>query len=166
MITYVTGDILSSGAQVIVQSVAPHDHFDNGLALALREQWPAMAKDFRHYCHQQNPDPGNIWLWANAEGRRIVSLMAQEPAANNQGHPGPASLSNLNHCLKALRKLIEKEQFASVALPKLATGVGRLDWNDVKPLIEQHLADLDCPVYVYENYIRGQKAQEPLPRAA
>lgn len=32
-----------------------------------------------------------------------------------------------NHCLKALCQLIEEEKFESVALPRLATGVGGLD---------------------------------------
>ena len=41
MITKVRGDILLSGAQAIAHGVAPHDHFNQGLALALRERHPA-----------------------------------------------------------------------------------------------------------------------------
>jgi O-acetyl-ADP-ribose deacetylase (regulator of RNase III) len=66
----------------------------------------------------------------------------------------------VNHCLKALRKTIESEKFSSVALPKLATGVGGLDWKDVKPLIDKHLGDLTIPVYVYSTYHPGVKAKE------
>ena len=49
MIKEVHGDILLSSAQAIAHGIAPNDHFDNDLALALRERWPAMAKDFRHH---------------------------------------------------------------------------------------------------------------------
>jgi O-acetyl-ADP-ribose deacetylase (regulator of RNase III) len=42
MIKEVSGDILLSKAQVIAHGVAPNDPFHNGLALQLREQWPAM----------------------------------------------------------------------------------------------------------------------------
>jgi O-acetyl-ADP-ribose deacetylase (regulator of RNase III) len=66
----------------------------------------------------------------------------------------------VNHCLKALRKTIEYEKFSSVALPKLATGVGGLDWKNVKPLIEKHLGDLAIPVYVYSTCQPGVKAKE------
>jgi O-acetyl-ADP-ribose deacetylase (regulator of RNase III) len=42
MIHEVTGDILLSTAQAIARGVAPNDHFDSGLALALREKWPGV----------------------------------------------------------------------------------------------------------------------------
>ncbi len=63
MIHEVQGDILLSKAQVIVHGVAPNDHFDNGLALSLRERWPAMVKEFRHYCQTTHPKVGGGWLW-------------------------------------------------------------------------------------------------------
>ena len=50
----------------------------------------------------------------------------------------------------------------SVALPRLATGVGALDWADVKPLIRQHLGELGIPVLVYEVFRKDQKADEKL----
>ncbi len=165
MITRVSGDILLSEAQAIAHGIAPHDHFNQGLALALREHYPAMAKDFRHYCHQQNPKAGNAWLWAGAE-KVIINLMTQEPAPDNNAHPGKASTKNISHALKELRKIIEKEGITSVALPKLATGVGGLDWSDVEPLIEQHLGGLKIPVILYETYGKGEKAAENLSSAA
>ena len=67
----------------------------------------------------------------------------------------------MNNALRALRKEIENESISSVALPRLATGVGGLDWDEVQPLIERHLGDLDIPVFVYTTYKKGQKAREP-----
>ena len=60
MIKEVHGDILLTGAQAIAHGVAPNDHFDRGLALSLRENYPSMAKDFRHYCRLDNPSPGEV----------------------------------------------------------------------------------------------------------
>jgi hypothetical protein len=42
----------------------------------------------------------------------------------------------------------------------LATGVGGLDWKDVKPLVEKHLGHLSIPVYVYGTYHPGVQAEE------
>jgi len=70
------------------------------------------------------------------------------------------TIQNVNHCLKALCKLIESEKFKTVALPRLATGVGGLDWKDVKPLMEKHLGHLSIPVYVYDTYHPGVQAEE------
>ncbi|MCY1457425.1 hypothetical protein D9M71_747250 [compost metagenome] len=50
----------------------------------------------------------------------------------------------------------------SVALPCLATGVGGLDWKDVRPLVEKHLGDLGIPVILYEVYRKGMIADEGL----
>ncbi len=68
MIHEVAGDILLTKAQAVAHGVAPNDHFDSGLALALRENWPAMAKDFRHYAHQTHPKPGELWVWGGVGG--------------------------------------------------------------------------------------------------
>ncbi len=159
MIIKVHGDILLSDAQAIAHGVAPHDHFNQGLALALRERHPAMAKDFRHYCHQENPKPGHAWLWAGPE-RVIINLMTQEPAPDEKAHPGKATTHNVGHALKALRNILDNEDISSIALPKLATGVGGLEWTEVEPLIESHLGDLQIPVIIYETYEKDHKAPE------
>jgi O-acetyl-ADP-ribose deacetylase (regulator of RNase III) len=162
MIKEVTGDILQSKAEAIAHGIAPFDHFDNGLALSLREEWPVMVKDFRHFCHLQNPKPGSLWIWSGVGGKRIVNLMTQEApnGEKHSGHSGPASVSHVSHALKALANLIQKENIRSVALPKLATGVGGLDWADVKPLIETHLSDCGADVYLYTTFKKGVPAQE------
>lgn len=159
MLHEVRGDILESKAALLAHGVAPNDDFAHGLALAIRERWPALYKDFRHYCRQSHPKSGELWSWGGP-GVRIANLFTQEPAYGQGGHPGRAKLEHVNHALRELRKLIEQENFASVALPRLATGVGGLDWGDVQPLIDRHLGTLDAPVYVYVVYEAGKAARE------
>jgi O-acetyl-ADP-ribose deacetylase (regulator of RNase III) len=161
MLYELTGDILLSEARAIVHGVAPNDDFHQGLALQLRERMPALYKDFRHYCQTQHPKPGGKWSWMSADGRYIVNLFTQDGAYAHGSKPGHASLSHVNHALHALRGFAQKEKLSSMALPRLACGVGGLDWNDVKLLIENQLGDLDIPVYVYVNYQPGIKANEP-----
>ena len=163
MIQEVSGDILLSNAQAIAHGIAPNDHFDSGLALALREKWPAMAKDFRHYAHQSHPKSGEIWMWGGTGGARIFNLMTQEGEHTHGSRPGKASLANVNHCLRRLRHEIEAEKITSLAIPALATGVGGLAWAEVKPLIEQHLGDLSIPIFIYATYHPGMQAKETHP---
>lgn len=156
MIKYVHGDILLSKAQVLAHGVAPNDNFAQGLALSLRERWPAMYKDFRHYCQTQHPKAGEVWMWAGAEGVRIANLLTQEAAYGHGEKPGKATAAHVNHSLRALRKEIEKEGIESLALTRVATGVGGLDWQEVKPLIEQQLGDMEIAIEVYETFVPGQ----------
>ena len=160
MLIEVSGDILLTGAHAIAHGVAPNDNFHQGLALALREEYPAMYKDFRHYCQQSHPKAGGLWVWAGAKGVRVVGLLTQDEAPSAGAHPGKATTHNVNLALKALRALVQEEAFESLALPRLATGVGGLTWDDVRPLIERHLGDLEIPVYVYTTFRPGVKAKE------
>lgn len=162
MIHEVEGDILLSTAQAIAHGVAPNDDFHSGLALSLRERWPAMYKDFRHYCQTRHPSPGEAWTWAGPHAPRIVNLFTQQGAEGRHGgKPGRAHLNDVGHALRALRQLAEAEGFASLALPRLATGVGGLDWAEVKPLVARHLGELPIPVIVYSVYHPGIAAREP-----
>lgn len=161
MIHYVTGDILFSKAQAIAHGVAPNDSFSSGLALSLRENWPAMYKDFRHYCQTNHPKAGTAWMWGGAEGARIINLFTQEAAYDHGAKPGKATVENVNHSLRELHKIMEAEKFTSLALPRLATGVGGLDWEEVSPLINKHLDSLNVPVYVYISFQKGIAADEP-----
>ena len=160
MLIEVTGDILLSDARALAHGVAPNDPFNAGLALQLRELSPAMYKDFRHYCQTARPAAGGLWTWAGSDGRRIVALFTQEGGYEHGAKPGRATVSHVSHALKALRKLAETEHFASLALPRLATGVGGMDWAVVEPLVREHLGSLNIPVYVYVTYRQGVRAAE------
>jgi O-acetyl-ADP-ribose deacetylase (regulator of RNase III) len=166
MIHHLSGDLLLSKADLVCHGVAPHDDFKHGLALALREAWPAMYKDFRHFCKQQNPKPGTVWLWQGKDpgGRlvRLAALFTQEPPAHEGGHPGRARTEHVNHALHELKKLVEPQPWTSIALPRLATGVGGLDWQHVLPLLQAQLGALKASVLVYSEYKPGVAAKEPL----
>ncbi len=152
---------------MIAHGIATHDPFDSGLALALRERFPAMVKDYRHAIHAKDPKTGEAWVWGgvNEDGstRGIVNLLTQGMQSQDKSaRPVKAKLEDVNHTLRELARLVREQDFKSLALPRLATGVGGLDWADVKPLIQQHLGNLGIPVLVYEIYRKDQKADEKL----
>jgi O-acetyl-ADP-ribose deacetylase (regulator of RNase III) len=168
MLYEVKGDILLSGAEAIAHGVAANDPMNQGLAQALHKNYPAMHKDFHHWCHEERREPGSAWIWSGADGAggaggvRIVNLLTQE---GGYGHgtgskPGKASIASVNHALRSLKKIIAAEKLASVALPRLATGVGGLSWDAVAPLIRNQLADVKADIYVYSEYVPGLRAVE------
>ena len=46
------------------------------------------------------------------------------------------------------------------SMPRIAAGLGGLDWQDVRLLIRNILGPIGIPVYVYEEYKEGLKATE------
>jgi O-acetyl-ADP-ribose deacetylase (regulator of RNase III) len=162
MIQQVSGDILLSKAQVIAHGVAAKDPMSQGLALSLHQKFPAMHKDFHHWCSQHHAAAGEAWLWGGTNGVRVVNLLTQEASAHHATHPGRASIKHVRDSLKTLVKMAKQENFTSIALPRLATGVGGLQWKEVLPVIEEQLGNLGIPVVVYSEFHAGQQAQEML----
>ena len=163
MLTFITGDILLSESHAIAHGVAPNDDFKQGLALSLREQWPSLYKDFRHFCQSTHPEEGSLWTWKGSSGPFVINIFTQEHPPVRGGTPGKAQLKYVSRGLQALTKEVSRLELTSLALPRLATGVGGLDWKDVKPLMENTLGALSIPVYVYETYQKQQKANEVQP---
>ncbi|SEK87307.1 macro domain-containing protein [Nitrosovibrio tenuis] len=161
MIHEVKGDILLSHAQVIAHAIAPLEHFDQGLALSLREQWPALVKDYHHFYHAMRPKSGDAWVWSGAMSKHIINLLVNEAPRSKGQKPGRASPEHVDHALRELRHLLESQRFASLALPRLATGAGGLDWHMVRPMIDYHLGDLALPIYIYIVFEKGMQAIEP-----
>ncbi|MGR9100196.1 MAG: macro domain-containing protein [Gammaproteobacteria bacterium] len=162
MIIEVEGDILLSDAFAVVQGVGINDPMDKGLALELRSRYPDMCSDFNRWCHQHNTKPGEAWLWTGPDNVHVVNLITQDLVDCHDYPTGKATLANVRHALDALAAIVKKENITSLALPKLATGAGDLDWDDVLPLIESFLGVLDIPVYVYAKYLPGRKGKEPM----
>ena len=81
-------------------------------------------------------------------------------ACFKKANPGKATSHNVNVALRNLKHLVEEEGFKSLALPRLATGVGGLDRDEVRQLIENQLGDLDIPIYLYTTYKSGVAADE------
>jgi O-acetyl-ADP-ribose deacetylase (regulator of RNase III) len=156
----VEGDILLSKADAVGHGVAPNDDFHNGLALSIREQWPSLYKDFRHYCRESHPASGDLWTWRGPGSPTIYNLMTQEGAYGAGAKPGKATLVNVHHCLQKLRKECDEAGHKTLALSKLATGVGGLEWNDVKPVLEKCFAGSKTRVFVYTTYRKGVAAKE------
>ena len=160
MIIDIEGDILLSKASAIAHNIAPNDDFHSGLALELRQRWPGMYKDFRHFCHTTHPKTGSLWAWKGPGSPVIYNLMCQEAAYGQGGRPGKATIEAVHHALTALRKECEREKHPTLALSRLATGVGGLDRPSVKQIIEKEFKASDLRVYVYSTYRPGVAAVE------
>lgn len=156
----VTGDILLSNAKALAHGVAIDDDFKHGVGAELKAQWPSMYKDFRHFCKTHSPKEGDVWAWKGPGSPVIFNLFTQGAPKSDGGLPGKASLSNVHHALKNLAKELNSQAIDSVAITKIATGVGGLDWNEVKATIEKDLSGYGGKVIVYSTFKAHEKAQE------
>jgi O-acetyl-ADP-ribose deacetylase (regulator of RNase III) len=100
-------------------------------------------------------------MWGGPGGVRVVNLLTQEGGYGAGGRPGRATEKHVRDALRELAKMATDEGFTSIALPRLATGVGGLEWDAVWPIVQDRLGALQIPVFVYSTYHKDQKAAEP-----
>ena len=153
MIKEVYGNILWSKSDAIIQGIAQNESFTQGLASSVKEEWPAIENDFKQRCGTTDMKPGDVWEWENSAGVNILNLVTHSESIK-------ASLGSLDESLSRLPALVEKNGLKSLAIPKVGTDVGDLDWRDVKPLIEKHLGGLGVPVYLYSIFQKNIAAVE------
>ncbi len=153
MIKEVYGNILWSTSDAIVQGIALNEEFSEGLALSIKEEWPAIEADFKASCCNGQLKEGDVWEWPNTSGVDVLNLVTHK-------HASKARLDDLDACLGKLADLVSQRGLKSLAIPKVGTDTGDLDWRDVKPLIEKRLGSLDIPVYLYSIFQKNIAAVE------
>lgn len=160
MIREVEGDILHTQAHAIAHGVAPNDFFTHGLSLNLRQRWPAMYQDFLHLNEKHQPQPGDVFTWRGVGGVQVVHLFTQDNLEGLSPFTGPASLDNVKRCMSKLQQVILEQGIVSLALPRIATGAGGLEWEDVRDIMYPPLEKLHIPTVVYTDYVPGIAANE------
>lgn len=145
MITYKTGNIFNSSAQVITNTVNCVGVMGKGLALAYKKQFPEMFEDYKARCSENMVKPGVPYLWEN-DSVQILNFPTKRHWKQN------SLLNDIEMGLKYLSKNYRDMGISSLALPPLGCGLGGLNWADVKNLINKYLGPLeDLDVYVYES---------------
>ena len=146
-IEYSDGDIFESGCQALVCPVNCVGVMGAGLALEFKKRWPSYFRDYKDLCDNVRIFPGSVRLhYAIMPGKVIVSFPTKEHWKDkSQLWVIEQGLRSLLAAAVAARVAVLK----SIAVPALGCGLGGLKWEEVKPLIEKYLGDLDCRVVVF-----------------
>lgn len=157
MISYLKGDLLSSPAQVLVNTVNTVGVMGKGIALQFKNKYPAMFSDYQNVCQKNLLDVGKLYLW-KSQKKWILMFPTKKHWRN------PSKLEYIESGLKKLADNYERLGIESIAFPKLGCGNGGLNWSDVKPLMEKYLKPLPISVYIYvDNNGAEQKTEHTDP---
>ncbi|MFD1467280.1 macro domain-containing protein [Hymenobacter caeli] len=148
MITYHTGNLLDAPAQALVNTVNTVGVMGKGVALQFRERFKQNYAAYLKACKQGELSPGHLLAVEEltANGPLLIINFPTKTDWRRKSTYGYVEAG-----LRALADLIGQRQLTSVALPPLGCGHGGLDWERVRPLIEQYLGGLPTTnVLVYE----------------
>jgi O-acetyl-ADP-ribose deacetylase (regulator of RNase III) len=133
-IEFVKGDLFESGCEALVCPVNTKGRMGKGLALEFRNRYPNYYSNYQWQCQTFKLRPGwvNLFPLFDVEGgnpRSILSFATKDHWQN------PSRLEWIEEGLKILCFLAERRGIKSIAVPALGSGLGSLNWQDVRPLM-------------------------------
>jgi len=147
MIEFRQGNLLDADAEALVNTVNTVGVSGKGIALMFKESFPDNFRAYEAISKAGALMPGGLFVTERQDmlgPRWIINF------ATKKHWRQPSHLPWIQAGLAALREEILDRGIQSIAIPPLGAGNGGLEWNAVRPLIAQALADLDCTVIVYE----------------
>lgn len=147
MIEYVKGDILEAKTDAIVNTVNCVGIMGKGLALKFKEKYPRMFEAYRALCQAGHIKPGYVHTFAVGSFLPpffVINFPTKRHWWDN------SRLEDIDSGLEALAYIVKKTGISSISIPPLGCGLGGLDWQVVRPMIEKVFWDSQVKVYLYE----------------
>ena len=139
------GDILQSKAQTLINTVNCVGVMGKGIALEFKTRFPDMYEDYVKRCEHGEVKLGVPYLYKTLYPPQIINFPTK------RHWRGRSRIEDIESGLGALVKEIRSRGIRSVALPPLGSGLGGLNWADVRARIERAMADLlEVRVVVFE----------------
>lgn len=147
MIDFTTGNILKSKAEALVNTVNCVGVMGRGIALQFKNVFPSNFKAYAAACERKEVQPGRMFV--HETGKLMPRFIVNFPTKRHW--KGKSRIEDIISGLEALAAEIRARNIRSIAVPPLGSGLGGLDWKDVRPLIVAALEGLqDVAVTVYE----------------
>ena len=158
MIEYKSGDILKEDAEALVNTVNCVGVMGRGIALQFKKAFPENFKAYALACKNEEVQPGRMFVFKTGQltnPRYIVNFPTK------RHWRGKSRMEDIEAGLKALAVMIRQYDIRSIAIPPLGSGLGGLDWSEVRTHIEAALQPLaDVRIIIYEP--KGAPATEKM----
>jgi O-acetyl-ADP-ribose deacetylase (regulator of RNase III) len=160
MLEYKTGDILREDAEALVNTVNCVGVMGRGIALQFKNAFPKNFKAYAAACKNEEVQPGRMFVYETGQltdPRFIVNFPTK------RHWRGKSRIEDIESGLSALVEIIRQHGIRSIAIPPLGSGLGGLDWIEVKRRIEDALQPLqEVHVIIFEP--KGAPATEKMVR--
>jgi len=155
MIELTQGDILKARTEALVNTVNCVGVMGRGIALQFRKAFPDNFKAYKRICDREQLRPGQVF---------VFDLGRLEPPRYVINFPtkrhwrGKSKLKDIQAGLDSLLREIQTRNIRSLAVPPLGCGLGGLDWDRVRAMIEDAFA---CVPEIHVEIYEPKGAPEP-----
>ena len=119
-----------------------------GVALQFKESFPANFKAYETACRREEVQPGRMFVFETGtltNPKFIINFPTK------RHWRGKSRMEDIDSGLRALADEIRMRGINSIAIPPLGSGLGGLDWSEVRPRIESTLRGFnDLRVLIFE----------------
>jgi len=148
MIELQQGDILHADAEALVNTVNCVGIMGRGIALQFRKAFPENYQAYKAACDRKEVQPGKMLVF-DLNGLHHPWFIINFPTKRHWKNK--SRIEDIQAGLKTLVEEVRRRKIQSIAIPPLGCGLGGLNWNEVRPLIEQAFHDLpEVRVLLYE----------------
>lgn len=148
MIEFKTGDILRADVEALVNTVNCVGIMGRGIALQFKNDFPENFKAYEAACAREEVQPGKMFVFETGtltNPKFIINFPTK------RHWKGKSRMEDIDSGLKALVEDIRTRSIRSIAIPPLGSGLGGLNWADVRPRIVEALRGInDLQVIVFE----------------
>lgn len=148
MIKYITGNILESDAQALVNTVNTDGVMGKGIALQFKKAYPNNYKLYVEACKNEKIGVGKLFVTKDSNLNSGEKIIINFPTKKSWRKP--SEYTYIEQGLYDLINVISEHKIKSIAIPPLGAGNGGLEWEKVKKIIEEKLSPLSTEVFVYE----------------
>jgi O-acetyl-ADP-ribose deacetylase (regulator of RNase III) len=149
-IRYLIGDATAPDRRrpgVIAHVCNDSGGWGKGFVLAISGRWPGPEAAYRSRARGEGLELGMIQLVPVADQLFVANMVAQHGYVS-RANPVAIRYDALAQCLSKLAGQIE--QGTLVHMPRIGCGLAGGNWEQIEPLLDEHLAGAGFDVCVYD----------------
>ena len=139
MIELTRGNILKAEAEALVNTVNCAGFMGKGIALQFKKAYPDNFNAYHKACNAGEVQPGRMFVFdlhSMLNPKYVVNFPTKRDWRANSRY------EDIESGLQTLVAEVRQRGIRSLAMPPLGCGLGGLDWNRVRPMIERAFANL------------------------
>lgn len=148
MIEYKEGNIIAEDVEALVNTVNCVGIMGRGIALQFKNAFPANYEAYHAASQRHEVQPGKMFVFETGgltNPRHIINFPTK------RHWKGKSRIEDIEKGLAALVQEIRTRNIRSIAIPPLGSGLGGLEWSQVRQRIDAALREFsDVRIIVFE----------------
>lgn len=138
MIEFKEGNLLTTDAEALVNTVNTVGVMGKGIALQFKKAFPENFLEYKKFCDKGLVKPGQMFI-VDQHSLTNPKYIINFPTKRHW--KGKSKIEDIRSGLVALVDQVKHLGISSVAVPPLGCGLGGLPWEDVSALMQQAFKD-------------------------